>query len=70
MKRLDRKNRPLPGEFRARWRALARQGKCDVLDSVQFVRLLAEWLERNRPTPVGAWIITEANRKGPMPPLN
>lgn len=47
--------------FYAAWRTLSKVGKCDVVNSVEYWRVLREWRADGRPARVMSFICRHAN---------
>jgi len=51
----------LARRFYAGWKRLFREGVCDALDTVECLRVFAEWDTAGRPLPVMTFIREHAN---------
>lgn len=47
--------------FNRSWRALSARGKCDEFNSVEYRRVLDEWVRAGRPRAVRVFIFLHAN---------
>jgi hypothetical protein len=52
---------PLNGQFNGSWKLLAELGRCDAMGSMEYERVIGEWIAADRPGHVATFITRRVN---------